>query len=80
MTDKIMSPAHSEWNYFVEQLEEKLTEGSEASVVSGCDDTHKLTKEILDEFSVDIDETLEYLEDNGGYCDCEVIMNVDAGF
>ena len=29
---------------------------------------------------INIEATLAYFEDHGGYCDCEILMNVDPGF
>jgi hypothetical protein len=40
--------------------------------------TRPLTCEILEKHfpGVDIPATLAYFEDHGGYCDCEVLLNV----
>lgn len=46
-----------------------------------CDDTLRLTKEYL--LNLDIsnsDEVISWLEDHGGYCDCEVLANVEEQF
>ncbi len=43
-----------------------------------CDHTLKLTKRWIQENGLEDreEEIIEYLEENGGYCDCEVVFNV----
>jgi len=45
-----------------------------------CDHTLKETIEFLRERSLDVDRVLAWLREYGGYCDCEVIYNVDDKF
>lgn len=41
-----------------------------------CDNTLKYTKKwVEDNFPNQYDEIIEEIEDEGGYCDCEVLMN-----
>ena len=55
-------------------LDEKLSE-------DGCDDTLKLTSEFFEENGIEnIDEIENWLRENGGYCDCEVLNNVEEMF
>jgi len=43
----------------------------------GCSHKFDLVRKILTSLpNVDIDETLDFYRENGGYCDCEVILNV----
>ncbi|ANE51819.1 DUF2695 domain-containing protein [Flavisolibacter tropicus] len=47
----------------------------------GCDDTNCLTKSFLDKIgAANTDEILEWLADKGGYCDCEILANVEEQF
>ena len=47
----------------------------------GCDDTITLTKIFLLQFKIEkVDEVLEWLADHGGYCDCEILANVEEQF
>lgn len=47
----------------------------------GCDDTNVLTKTFLLQSNVEnIDKVLEWLADHGGYCDCEILANVEEQF
>ena len=44
-----------------------------------CDGKLTFTRQILRARfpGVSIEKTIKYLQDRGGYCDCEVLMNVD---
>jgi predicted chitinase len=58
------------FNYLDNQLEEK-----------GCDDTNKLTAEFLAKYKiVNIETVLNWLSENGGHCDCEILANVEEKF
>lgn len=47
----------------------------------GCDDTNSLTKTFLLQSNIEkVDEVLEWLADHGGYCDCEILANVEEQF
>ena len=47
----------------------------------GCDHDLKLTEQILSNLGVkDVLSVLTWLEEQGGYCDCEVMMNVEQKF
>jgi len=72
-------PGHPRWDEFVDRLS-----GREACNFHSdrwtCFGDLRFTKRILrqmglDELSIDVSTT--YFKDHGGYCDCEVIFNVD---
>lgn len=42
-----------------------------------CDDTRRFTEEWASEHSCSLDTLGAWLEDNGGFCDCEVLANVE---
>lgn len=44
---------------------------------NGCDDTLKYTKKFLENNNLPVKESIEWLEKNGGYCDCEVLFNIE---
>jgi len=55
-------------------LDNKLGENS-------CDDTNKLTLEFLLKNKIGDKETvINWLAENGGYCDCEILANVEEKF
>jgi len=43
----------------------------------GCDHTPKITKAFLKRRNLNIEKILHWLEEHGGYCDCEVLANVE---
>src|SRR5262245_5243816 len=45
----------------------------------GCDHTHRFTQEWARQESVNWHDLLDILEANGGYCDCEVVLNLPDG-
>jgi malonyl CoA-acyl carrier protein transacylase len=42
-----------------------------------CDDTLNLTVNFIEENSLPKDSLISWLNENGGYCDCEVIANIE---
>ena len=61
-----------------EQKEDLLDYLDIECAVVVCDHSLKLTKQWIEENGLKEkeEEIIEYLEDNGGYCDCEVVLNV----
>lgn len=48
---------------------------------NGCDDSLKLTKQFLETNQVqNTDKVEKFLKENGGFCDCEVLYNVEEKF
>ncbi|MEO8237869.1 MAG: DUF2695 domain-containing protein [Flavobacterium sp.] len=48
---------------------------------NGCDDTNKLTVAFLTNIKIEnIETVLNWLAENGGYCDCEILANVEEKF
>jgi malonyl CoA-acyl carrier protein transacylase len=61
------------FNELFDYLDERLGEG--------CDHTMAMTLDFLKEKEVkNIDQVVEWLNDKGGYCDCEVLANVEEMF
>ena len=55
-------------------LETELTD-------KNCNDTNSLTKAFLLQSKIENeDEVLEWLAEHGGYCDCEILANVEEQF
>lgn len=44
---------------------------------AGCDHTHRVTLEFLRECNLPASMVIPWLEAHGGYCDCEVLANVE---
>jgi len=84
---EIMTVDHPRWNEFINRLEG--LEGCNFrkdgdNFTWRCDSTmeRSLAKTILKRMSIDIDieGSLEYFAQHGGYCDCEIIFNVGSEF
>ena len=69
---EILTPKSRRWKAFTEALELALR-------FNGCDSRgHRLAKPILSVMEgVNIPETIEFFKANGGYCDCEILWNVE---
>ena len=54
---------------------------NEQSETTGCNHDFSLTEQFLRDKQVNnVEEVLEFLRENGGNCDCEVIFNVEEKF
>jgi len=49
----------------------------EKTRVNGCDHDHTYTREFLKTRNIDTESVIAWLESKHGYCDCEVMYNVD---
>lgn len=85
---EIMTPKHYNWEKFTELLEgkkgcnfqEKIKDNPKSitwKCEGGKDKT--LAKNILSKYFPDIDikKTFKFFDDNGGYCDCEILFNIN---
>jgi hypothetical protein len=83
MTLEILTPKNLRWKNFIVLLDRALTEGlPEGKWRCGNDGSggskHRYAEAVMAEFGeIDIDGTLEFFRQHGGYCDCEVLFNVD---
>ena len=46
----------------------------------GCDHTLTFTREFLEKQKVDVESVLDWIVNEGGGCDCEVLYNVEERF
>jgi hypothetical protein len=66
----VVTPADPRWDAFAEAL-------SEAVNKQGCRNDHRLAEQIMTQMGdVDIPGSIEFFEQHGGYCDCEIMFNV----
>jgi hypothetical protein len=83
-TPELLTPDNVRWTGFCNLLIAALAgtgdDISDTDLMRGCDNTLKQSEQILRAMGgVDVDLTLDYFEDRGGYCDCEVLFNVENG-
>ena len=76
-----LTKRHPGWKTFIALLEKKVNfrKKRDGNLTWTCDRKLTFTRQILrSKFpGVSIEKTIKYLQDRGGYCDCEVLMNVD---
>jgi hypothetical protein len=69
LIDSLPMPADL-FHQLFEMLDERLIE-------DGCDHSLRWTEEFLSGSEVDTDAVLAWLAEHGGFCDCEVLANVE---
>ena len=84
MALEILTPKRPRWSLFVRLLGDTMTDGlPEGTWRCGDDDSggskHRYAEAVLTELGgIDIDGTLAFFRQHGGYCDCEILFNVDC--
>jgi hypothetical protein len=77
-----MTLAHPKWGAFRKRLEGpegcnfRLHPRATWTCSSGPD--YKLAKRILKAMGFDVEKSISYFREHGGYCDCEILFNVQA--
>jgi uncharacterized protein DUF2695 len=72
--NRALTVEHFAWPIFCEALYGKL-----GGVPGDCMHDHRHVRSLLDGSGFDVEATVGYLRENGGACDCTVLLNVDAG-
>lgn len=75
---EIVRPGHPKWKDFVEKLEETCNfKTVKGKTTWDCSGDLSFARTILEEMQdVDIERTLEWFEEHGGFCDCEILLNI----
>jgi len=87
---ELMTPKHPKWDEFIERLAgiegcdfSEDENGDPRWYCSGGKDKPEATKilrkmnaKIDDEWMINVEGSLEYFDEHGGHCDCEIIWNV----
>lgn len=76
-----MTIFHPRWGKFMERLEGvegcNFHDNSDGNMTWRCAHNHDLATKILaDMGGFDAKASIESFEDNGGYCDCEIVLNM----
>ena len=79
---EILTPESPRWEAFLDALDNALgrngCDGDEGQAAPGR--VHRHAKAVMAAMGgIDIEATLAFFEDHGGYCDCEILLNVDRG-
>src|SRR5262245_34549266 len=77
----VMTPFDQGWQDFYKEMASRLIcPGTpKEEIVSGercCDHTYSRAVEILSDMGYDVTKSLAYFQYHSGYCDCEVLLNV----
>ena len=65
--------SNTQFKALFDMLDERLP-------IDGCDHTRRLTIAHIHSEGLPETETLEWLTENGGYCDCEVLANSEEAW
>lgn len=69
-----MTPDHSQWRAFCDEL-------AEAVAANGCSSTgHENALRLLGKYGVNVEKSIEFFRKNSGFCDCEILMNVECQY
>ncbi|MCD4675966.1 MAG: DUF2695 domain-containing protein [Desulfobacula sp.] len=78
---EVLTPSHKLWPTFRKRLNEDLTVYVDEKLHSRCQGDLSLTVEILESLkNIDIEETVIFLKQYGGHCDCGILINVARNF
>lgn len=80
-TLEILSPAHPRWKEFLGQLAGPegcdFREKDDGNWEWECDGSNARARAILQKMGgLDVDGTVAYFREHGGFCDCEIVFNV----
>ncbi len=67
-----LTPTHPRWESFINDL-------SWITFTRGCECDLQIARELMGAMEdVDIPASIVFFEDNGGFCDCEILMNIEC--
>jgi hypothetical protein len=74
--ETIMRPDHPRWLEFCEMLAGPTgCNFRKEGMAWNCGGDHRFARRLLPQFGVDVEKSIAYFEENGGYCDCEILFN-----
>ena len=77
MEKEILTPKHRYWSALHFRLDQMVNTHIEGKPVFDCNHNLRHTIKILKSLpNIDVEGTVKFLEEHGGFCDCEVLMNV----
>lgn len=80
-TKEVLTPLHRYWPALRQRLNDALITYVNDKPHSKCQGDLAQTIKILKSLpGIDIEETLILFQEMGGYCDCEVLINVARNF
>jgi hypothetical protein len=78
-TVEVLTPQSPRWNGFCNRLAQAMHMTDESWHCDGDGPhVHRYAKQIMAEMGgIDVPASLAFFESRGGYCDCEILFNVD---
>ena len=79
---RVMAPNNNRWDEFIEILGGptgcNFHKNASGHITWNCDASRNrpIARNILEEMGMDVEQSLLYFEEHGGYCDCEILFNV----
>ena len=85
---EVMWPGNPRWHEFTERLDgpegcdfREQEPGNVMSITCECNGTKGHAVAILEKMGgVNIDKSLAFFEEHGGFCDCEILYNVEDSY
>ena len=78
---EVLTPGHKYWPALRQRLNDVLIIYVNGKPHSKCQgDLNKTIKILKSMHDIDVEETIMLYQECGGYCDCEVLMNVAKNF
>ena len=79
---EVMTPEHPKWDEFTLRLDGQEgvnRQGEGDDMTWTCENDFTAARKILGTIEgVDVEASLQYFNDNGAACDCEILLNIDA--
>jgi len=80
-----MTVSKPQWQEFVRRLEGpkgcnfRLREKGSSAIIWDCSSSHhfELASPILRSMGFDVEKSIAYFRKHGGFCDCEILFNVE---
>jgi len=83
---EILTPRHKDWKKFIEKLHGErgcqVNRNNPEKVFRWrCNSDYTFTNRIFETMdNIDIENTIDFLQRHGGFCDCEILLNVEDSF
>jgi hypothetical protein len=88
MSLEVMTPQNPRWELFADALYRMMEwnehtwkcDGDKGHNPEHPEHVHRYAKTVMGLMGgIDIEKSLAFFEEHGGYCDCEILFNVDPG-
>jgi hypothetical protein len=81
MKSEILTPSHKYWRALRYRLDQMVNTHVEGKPQFNCKHDLSNTRKILKSLpKIDVEGTIQQYQELGGYCDCEVLMNVESNW